>query len=115
MGPTGGWPYVEGAPEAPKKSRKGVTIAVIAVAVLVVVAVGGYVGLKLATNNNQFVVGACVKQGSDNSATVVDCSTAGAYRITKVVDSETGCGDASQPSVVLRENNATRYACLAPA
>ncbi len=115
MTPTGGWPYVEQSPEPAKKSRKGITIAVIAVAVIIVVAVGGYVGLKLATKGNQFVVGACVKQGGDNSATVVDCSTAGAYRITKVVDTESGCGDTTQPSVKLTDNSATRYACLSPA
>jgi hypothetical protein len=115
LAPTGGWPYVEGQTEAPKRSRRGVTIAVIAVAILVVVGIGGYVGLKLATANNQFVVGACVKEGPNNSATIVDCTTSGAYRITKVVDTESGCGDASQPSVILNENNATTYACLAPA
>jgi hypothetical protein len=115
MTPTGGWPYVEQQGEPPKKSRKGVTIAVIAVAVIVVVAIGGYVGLKLANSNNQFVVGACVKEGSDKSATIVDCSTSGAYRITKVVDNESECGDTSQPSVTLSENNRTRFACLSPA
>jgi hypothetical protein len=115
MAPTGGWPYVEGQPEAPKKSRRGVTIAVIAVAILVVVGVGGYVGLKLATSSNQFVVGACVKENADKSATVVDCSTSGAYRITKVVTNEGDCGDSTQPSVVLTDNKGTKYACLAPA
>jgi hypothetical protein len=115
MAPTGGWPYVEGQPEAPKKSRRGVTIAVIVVAILVVVGGGGYLGLKFATSSNQFVVGACVKENGDKSATVVDCSTSGAYRITKVVNNEGDCGDSSQPSVVLTDNHGTKYACLAPA
>jgi hypothetical protein len=115
MTPTGGWPYVEGQQEAPKKSRRGVTIAVIVVAILVVVGGGGYLGLKFATSSNQFVTGACVKQNADKSASVVDCSTSGAYRITKVVNNEADCGDATQPSVVLTDSRGTKYACLAPA
>ncbi len=114
MGPTGGWPYVEQPAEPAKKSRRGVTIAVIIVAVLVVVGVGGYVGLKLATKGNQFVVGACVKQDGAN-ATVVDCSTPGSFVITDVVPSGQSCPDVGLPSVTLTDsNNNTTYACLKP-
>ena len=36
-------------------------------------------------------------------------------QITKVVNNESDCGDATQPSVVLSDNKGTKYACLAPA
>jgi hypothetical protein len=99
-----------------KKSRRGVTVAVIAVAVLIVVAVGGYVGLKLATKGTQFTVGACVKQDGTN-ATVVDCTTAGAFVITKLADSEGQCPDPGQPWITLTDQNnkTTSVACLRPA
>src|SRR5262249_27251302 len=114
--PTGGWPYVEQPAEPAKKSRRGVTIGVIIVAILVVVGVGGYVGLKLAAKGNQVTVGACVKQDGAK-ATVVDCSTAGAFVITKVVDGDGQCPDPGQPSVTLtdQDNKTTSVACLRPA
>ncbi len=114
MVPTGGWPYVEQA-EQPRKSRKGLTITVIIVAVLVVVGIGGYVGLKLATQSeHSYAVGTCVKQDG-SGASIVDCSVAGAYRITSIVDTESGCTDASQPSLVLSTGGTRKYACLASA
>ena len=112
--PTGGWPYVETPPAAPK-SRKGLIIALIIAAVVVVVGVGGFVGWSLTTRGSEFVVGACVKQAG-NDAVVVDCGTAGAYRITDIADNESGCPDANQPTVVLTGPIGNRrYACLAPA
>jgi hypothetical protein len=87
----------------------------IVLAVLVVVGIGGFVGLKLATQGSDaFAVGACVKQSGAN-ATVVDCGQSGAYRITSIVDTENGCPDPSQPSLVLTTAGSRKYACLSPA
>jgi hypothetical protein len=106
---------VEGAPPEERKSRKGLIIALIVVAIVLVVAIGGYVGWSLTTRGSEFVEGACVKQ-SGNDAVVVDCSTTGAYRITKIADNEADCTDANQPTVVLTGPIGNRrYACLAPA
>jgi hypothetical protein len=113
--PTGGWPYVEGQPPEERKSRKGLIITLIVVAVVLVVAVGGYVGWSLTTRGSEFVEGACVKQ-SGNDAVVVDCSTEGAFKITTISDNEAGCTDPNQPTVVLTGPMGNRrYACLAPA
>jgi hypothetical protein len=113
--PTGGWPYVEGAPAEERKSRKGLIITLIVVAVVLVVAVGGYVGWSLTTRGSEFVVGACVKQ-SGTDAVVVDCSTAGAFKITSIQDNESACTDPNQPTIVLTGPIGNRkYACLAPA
>jgi hypothetical protein len=113
--PTGGWPYVEGQPGEERKSRKGLIIALIVVAVVIVVGVGGFVGWSLTTRGSEFVVGACVKQAGTD-AVVVDCSTSGAFRITSIEDTEGTCPDANQPTVVLTGPIGNRrYACLAPA
>jgi hypothetical protein len=113
--PTGGWPYVESAPAEERKSRKGLIITLIVVAVVLVVAVGGYVGWSLTTRGSEFVEGACVKQ-SGTDAVVVDCSEAGAFQITTIADNEAGCTDPNQPTVVLTGPMGNRrFACLAPA
>jgi hypothetical protein len=113
--PTGGWPYVEAPPAEERKSRKGLIITLIVAAVVIVVAVGAYVGWSLTTRGSEFVVGACVKQ-SGTDAVVVDCSTEGAFRITAIEDNESACTDPSQPTVVLTGPIGNRrYACLAPA
>jgi hypothetical protein len=112
--PTGGWPYPESKPPPARKSRRGLIIVLIAVAVLVVVGIGGYVGWSLTNDTSQFTVGACVKQDG-SSAVVVECGTDGAYEITSIVETEGGCPDADQPSLVLSELGGKKYACLAPA
>lgn len=112
--PTGGWPYVE-SPPTTRKSRKGLIIALIIVAVVLVVGVGGYVGWSLTSRGSDYVEGACVKQAGGD-AVIVDCATAGAYRITSIEDNEGGCPDPNQPTVVLTGPVGNRrYACLAPA
>ena len=111
-GSTGGWPQVEKGEQAPK-SRKGMTIGLIVLAILVVVGVGGYVGLKLATRADVYTVGQCVRQDGA-AAAVVDCGTAGAYKITQIVDTEGQCTDATQPSLLLTGGDKSRVACLGP-
>jgi hypothetical protein len=114
--PPGGWPYVGQVEAPPRKSRKGLIIALVVAAVLVVVGIGGYVGWSLTNQTSAFTVGACVKQ--DGSAgVIVDCSTSGAFRITSIEDSVTACPDANQPSLVLTGGvgGSRKYACLAPA
>lgn len=115
MVPTGGWPYVEqeNVPPAPK-SRKGLTIFLAVLAVLVVVGVGGYVGLRLATRSDVYTVNACVRQDG-TEASVVDCGASGAYKITQIVDDESQCPDATQPSLLLSDGDKSRVACLGPA
>jgi hypothetical protein len=115
--PTGGWPYVQGdaAEPAARKPRKGLIIALIAAAILVVVGVGGYVGWSLTTQGGGFEVGTCVKQDGTGAA-VVDCTAEGAYRITSIEDNENGCPDPNQPTLQLSGPVGSRsYACLVPA
>jgi hypothetical protein len=117
-GPQGGQPaWAESEPQAPvRKSRKGLIIALIVAAVVLVVGVGGYVGWSLTNRGSAFTVGACVKpDGGD--AVVTDCSTSGAFKITNIVDTENGCTDPNQPSLVLTERvgGGHKWACLAPA
>jgi len=90
-------------------------VALIVTAVLVVVAVGGYVGISLKRGDTDYSVGKCVQQ-SGTKATVVDCSVEGAYRITSNVDSESQCTDAKQPWLAVTDPaGKTTYRCLAPA
>jgi hypothetical protein len=84
-------------------------------AILVVVAVGGYVGLSMKRGDTDYSVGKCVQQDGTR-ATVVDCSTEGAFRITSTVDNADGCTDANQPSLAVTDaTGRTSYRCLVPA
>jgi hypothetical protein len=88
-------------------------IALIVTAVLVVVAVGAYVGISLKKGDTDYSVGKCVSEGKTS---VVDCSEAGAFRIVSSVDSVNECPDAKQPwLVVVEPGGKTTYRCLAPA
>jgi hypothetical protein len=108
------WSPPSVAPE--RKPRRGLIIALIVTAVVVVVAVGAYVGWSMKNGTSAFTIGACVQQQGTDAA-VVDCSTSGAYEIKSIVDVENGCPDANQPSLVLTDANGghKQYACLAPA
>ena len=64
-----------------RKPRRGLIIALIVTAVLVVVAVGGYVGISLKRGDTDYSVGKCVQQ-SGTKATVVDCSVEGSTPFT---------------------------------
>jgi hypothetical protein len=99
-----------------RKPKRGLIIALIVTAVLVVVGVGAYVGWSMKNSSSEFVEGACVQQRGGDAA-IVDCSVSGAYKIDSIVDTEGGCPDAGQPSLVLtpRGGGATRYGCLVPA
>jgi hypothetical protein len=90
-------------------------VALIVTAVLVVVAVGAYVGISLKKGDTDFSVGKCVQQ-RDTEATVVDCSVGGAFKIVSSVDSAEACTDAKQPWLVITDPaGSTTYRCLAPA
>jgi hypothetical protein len=86
------------------------------IAVLVVVGVGAYVGLKLKSNSGpSFAVDSCVLQQGD-TAVATDCSTPGAFVITSEVRNSTLCQDARQPWLEIDEGNGQKsYRCLAPA
>jgi hypothetical protein len=115
MVPTGGWPYVGEVPAAPRKSRRGLIITIIALVVVFVVGVGGYIGWSLTTRGTTYKVGDCVRQNGSDGASVVGCTTTGSYRITSIVDTEAGCTDTTQPSLVLTSSGGKKqYACLVP-
>jgi hypothetical protein len=98
-----------------RKPRRGLIVALIVTAILVVVAVGGYVGISLKRGDTDYSVGKCVQQNG-SKATVVDCSVDGAYRIVSTVDTEDGCTDAKQPSLAVTDPaGSTTYRCLVPA
>jgi hypothetical protein len=102
---------------APRKSRRGLIVTFIVVAVLIVVGIGGFVGWSLTNRPSAFTVGACVKK-ANTDAVVTDCSgTPGVYKITSIADAENGCPDANQPSLVLTQKvgGTKKWACLAPA
>jgi hypothetical protein len=104
------------SPPVERKPKRGLIIALIVTAVLVVVGVGAYVGWSMKNGDADFAVGTCVQQrGSD--AAIVDCSTPDAYKITSIVDVENGCPEPNRPSLVLTRpgSSAKQYACLAPA
>jgi hypothetical protein len=99
-----------------RKPRRGLIVALIVIVVLAVSGVGAFIAISLKTKGGtQYEVGQCVlPQGGD--AVVVDCSTAGAYRVVSSVSSQDQCTDASQP--YLQVPNATggsSYRCLASA
>jgi hypothetical protein len=108
------WPEPE---QAKPKSRRGLIITLIIAAVVVVVGIGGYVGWSLTNRGSDFKAGACVKQSGTDSVVLADCTAAGAYKITNIVDTENGCPDANQPTLVLTERvgGNRRWACLTPA
>jgi hypothetical protein len=111
--PSGGWPSVE--PQKQAGSKRGLIIVLIALAIIIVVAVGGYVGWSLTMRGDAYTVGACVKQDGTGAA-VVDCGTSGAYKITSIQDTEGTCPDPAQPSLELTDvGGARKYACLGPA
>jgi hypothetical protein len=107
-GPSGG------SSSSERKPRRGLIIALILTAVVVVVGAGGYVGWSMKNGDSDFSIGKCVQQrGSD--AVIVDCSVAGSYEIKSIVDTDNGCPDANQPSLVLTSGAEKKYACLVPA
>jgi hypothetical protein len=90
-------------------------VAVAIVAALVVIGVGAYVGLSWQKNGPDYAVDKCVQRQGD-SATIVDCSVQGAYKIVSVVDNQTKCADARQPWLEVTEANGSKsYRCLVPA
>jgi hypothetical protein len=105
----------EPAAASGKGPKRGLIIAALIAAVLiVVVGIGGFVGYKLTNRSADYAVGSCVLK-DDNSAKVVDCSTSGAYKITSLEDAVSKCPDIFQPSLDLQSAPAEhRYACLAP-
>jgi hypothetical protein len=112
-----GWAEPGQEPQPPAgKSKRGLIVTVIVVAVLIVVGVGAFVGWSLTNKTSDFTVGACVKQdGSD--AVITDCAGgSGVFKIASIVDAENGCPDANQPSLVLTERvgGAKKWACLTP-
>jgi hypothetical protein len=89
---------------------------VVLAAVIVVVGVGAFIGLKYlsAGTGNDFAVNKCVQQQGD-SAILVDCGTPGAYRIDSIVNSQTECEDARQPWLEVTETTGAKtYRCLVP-
>jgi len=85
------------------------------VVALVVIGGGAYIGLSYIKSGPEYAVDKCV-QREGNTATLVDCSVDGAYKIVSVVDSQTECADARQPWLEVSESNgSTTYRCLVPA
>jgi hypothetical protein len=112
--PEQGWGGYGEQVEVEPRSGRGRKIAIIAAIVVLVVGVGGFVGWSLSTRQDSYSVGTCVKQ-EGNTAVVVGCGSPGAFRITSIVDSESGCPDPAQPSLELNAGGSKRYACMAPA
>jgi hypothetical protein len=115
-----GLDYRDDAPPPPpptpvRRPRVGLIIALVVTAVLVVAGVSAYVGISMKKGDTDFSVGKCVQQDG-GTATVVDCSTPGAYQIVSTVDSESACEDVHQPWLVVTDPaGTTSYRCLAPA
>ncbi len=108
--------WAEPGQEPPqRKSKRGLIITFISVAVLIVVGVGAFVGWSLTNQASDYAVGVCVKQ-SGNDAVVTECSGADVFRITSIVSSDSGCPDPNQPSLVLTERvgGSKKWACLEP-
>jgi len=110
MVPTGGWPYVE--PPARPRRRRGLMITLIIIGALIVIGGAGGIGWWVMRPGSPYQVGVCVKQDR-NSAAVVDCTSAGAFKITSIVDNEAKCPDPSKPLLVLSGGGKGReIACL---
>ena len=115
--PSGGDPDYSDRPPAPaNKPRRGLIFVIAALAIVAVVGVGAFVGLKLKSSSGpSFAVDTCVLQQGD-SAVATDCSTPGAFVITSEVRNSTLCQDARQPWLEVEEADGTKsYRCLAPA
>lgn len=89
--------YTQPVPGAypPRGNRRGVVVAVTLLAVLLVVlcSVVGYLFLEQMSENNAHQTGQCVTQ-SDNTAEPADCDDKDAYKIIKRLDntqSDSGC------------------------
>jgi len=104
-----------GAPEPPKKSKRGLIIGIVIAAVVVLaLAAGGITYLLSSKSTSTFAVNSCVKRSGDKAETV-SCSTAGSYQIVSKVGSPSQCPDQGQPYVVLQEKGkADQVLCLKP-
>ncbi len=87
-------------------------LGVIAAAVVLLVA---GIGLAIfAASGSDYTVGSCVARSGD-AAKPVDCSTSGAYKITKKVTSQKQCADQRQPVVILStKGKPDEVLCLEP-
>lgn len=111
--PDSGWNYEP--PEPASKSRRGLIVTLIAVAVLIVVGIGGWVGWSLTNSGTTFAVNDCVKQ-QGNDGVKTECTDEGAYRITEIMETDNACPDPMQPTLQITERDGGRkYACLTPA
>jgi hypothetical protein len=117
LGAPGGASSVAFAPPAapPAKRRRGLVIGVAVTAVVVVALAAVGITLMLNTGGKSFPVGSCVKQ-QGTKATKVDCSSSDAYSIVSRVNDRSLCPDTKQPFVVLhRPGDANQVLCLKPA
>lgn len=118
--PVGPWPDAQQPPEVQQptrssQSRRGLLIVSLVVAAVVVAVGGAFVAWRLTDASSSFTVGTCVVQdGSD--AAIAECSAPHTYKIIGIVETENGCADARQPSLVLTERVGGRqtWACLEP-
>src|SRR5207249_11914767 len=98
-----------------RRSRKGLIIGFIVVAVLVVLVGAGIAVTTLLNRSSNFAVGSCVKQDGSR-AQQVDCNTAGAFRVVSKEDQQEKCADRAQPFVVIeRSGGKKEVLCLQPA
>jgi len=114
--PTGGWPYAEQASK-PARGRRGLLIALIVLGAVIVIGGAGGIGWALTHRGSPYEVGTCVtKDATGTGATVVDCATPEAFKITSIVDNESKCPDPASPVLVLTGGGKDReVACLTKA
>ncbi len=104
-------------PPPPTKSKRGLIIGIVVVAIVILGLVGAGVtwALSRSSDTASFAVNSCV-QKSDEKAIAVSCSATGAYQIVSKVDTVDKCPDRNQPYVVLQQSGKPdQVLCLKPA
>lgn len=99
-------------PTGPGNAHLGMLIAVGAVVLLAVVGLIAFMWPN-SPSEQQFTVGSCVRE-SNQVATPVECTAAGAYKIVSQVQRKEQCEDQTQPHVELGSGK-NRVLCLTPA
>ncbi len=89
-------------------------IGLVVAGILLLLAAGGVVAMKVLGSSSSFAVNSCVKQDG-TEAKEVDCDDEGAFRVVSKEAKKEDCADQAQPFVLIERDGRNEVLCLAPA